>query len=176
MKNILKWCKYNPIYKTFIQRKKKKVPSAHGHSASNVVREFHEFRSQIDCTTLPSRILQHPFHPTFNLFLSHLLRPFQLPRGEEFGHAQFLHQPPVGAVGGGHEAGAAEGELVGEGEGGAGGEGEVVGLEDVGGDFGWGDNEEAAGGAEAEEEEGAVGGGELVEGGVEGCGEEVEVP
>jgi len=116
-----------------VVREKQWVPSAHGHPASNVVGEFDELRSHIDCTTLPFHILQHPFHPTLHLFPSHLLRPFKLLRGEQFGHAQFLHQPPVGAVGGGYKAGAAEGELVGEGEGGAVGEGEVVGLEDVGG-------------------------------------------
>jgi len=80
-----------------------------------------------------------------------------LARGEKLRDAEFLHEAPVGPIGGGDEAGGAEGEPLGEGEGGARREGEVVGLEDIGSDGGGGDKEEeAAGGAEAEEEEGTV--------------------
>ena len=113
-------------------------------------------------------MLQHPFHQTFHLFLSHLLRPFKLPRGQQFRHAHFLHEPPVRAVRRRHEPRQPKRQLLGEGEDGAGRERQVVALEDVAGDFGGGDDQEAAGGSKAEEEEGAVRGGEGVERGVEG--------
>lgn len=131
------------------------VPGAHGHSASDIVGELHQFSTQVN-SDIAMHILQHPFERTLYLFLPDPHGAVQLAHAEELSDAELLHEAPVGAVRGGDEPRIAVREPLGEGEGGSGRESDVVGLEDFGGGGGGGDEEEAARGAEAEVEEGAV--------------------
>lgn len=116
------------------------------------------------------QLLKH----TSDLFIPHKSRSRKLRRRKNLHHREFLHVPPIIAVGSAEESDFAVRILLAEGEIRAGGEGEVVRFEDLGSEGGGGD-EDVLQSAKADVEERAILGGDIEEGFVSRREEEVEM-